>query len=245
VLPGIRWGASWEYKDYQNFQLGVNEPPPLVREHSFALLNRKTHVVQALQETGHQVETRVDFGDVVELVANWSRADNRAGFEFRETYAEASLHWRGSTVTLFADDARDGIESVVDRETVGGYALTPLGRGHAIELDVERQRAAEGSAAFATRFEDRFVSLGWSLAGRASAAWVRQTTDDPSEATDPVTLAVSRRAYDALNASVTLGRNHELFLFWGRRRGGLACTAGTCYKVRSFDGVSARLVTRF
>jgi len=41
------------------------------------------------------------------------------------------------------------------------------------------------------------------------------------------------------------GRALRVHVFWGQRRGGLACTAGTCYKVRGFEGVSARLVSRF
>jgi len=34
-------------------------------------------------------------------------------------------------------------------------------------------------------------------------------------------------------------------LFLGKRRGGLACTAGTCYQVQPFEGVELRLVSRF
>jgi len=78
-----------------------------------------------------------------------------------------------------------------------------------------------------------------------SLAVVRQSTDDPQEATDPTTGALSRRYYDSLQGTLGLFANHELILFWGRRRGGLACTGGTCYKVQAFDGVSARLASRF
>jgi len=34
-------------------------------------------------------------------------------------------------------------------------------------------------------------------------------------------------------------------LFVGKRRGGLACTAGTCYQVQPFEGAELRLVSRF
>lgn len=245
VLPGLHWGASYEFKDYQNFQLGVNEPPMLVREHAFALLNRTTHVVQALQERGHQVSTRADWRNRIDATANWSQADNRDAHEFHETSGELGLHWRARSLSLFGATGADASESVRDRKTVGAFAQVPLTGAHSVELEAGRQRAERGVPGTTSRFEDRSLSITYALAGRGSIAYVRQTTDDPDTATDPVTGQVSRREFDSLNAAVTLGSHHELGLFWGRRRGGLACTAGTCYKVRSFDGVSARLTSRF
>ena len=245
VLPEVSWGASYEFKDYQNFQLGVNEPPMLVREHSFSLLNRTTHVVQLLQERGHQVESRLDWRQTLDATVNWSQADNRDGLEFRETYGELGVHWQARSMVLFAATADDGIESVRNRNTLGAYVQVPLADGHSAELELGRQRAERGVPGTVSNFEDRSFSVTYGLAGRGALAYVRQTTDDPDEATDPVTGQVSRREYDSVNASLTLGAHHELAMFWGRRRGGLACTAGTCYKVRPFDGVSARLTSRF
>ena len=51
---------SAEWKDYQRFRLGTNDPPSLVREHTFALLNRATHVLMADDEHGFQVEAASD-----------------------------------------------------------------------------------------------------------------------------------------------------------------------------------------
>ncbi|NJK94092.1 MAG: hypothetical protein HC905_03395 [Bacteroidales bacterium] len=47
-----RLGISSEYKYYNNFLLGagINEPPALVKEHSYRVLNRSTHVLQPLNE---------------------------------------------------------------------------------------------------------------------------------------------------------------------------------------------------
>jgi hypothetical protein len=67
-LPGWTAGASWEFKDYQNFELAVNEPPTLVREHSFALLNRSTHVLQPSQERGTQFEATLDWRHRIDVL---------------------------------------------------------------------------------------------------------------------------------------------------------------------------------
>jgi hypothetical protein len=50
--------------------------------------------------------------------------------------------------------------------------------------------------------------------------------------------------YSSLSASVNVG-NHGIIGFWGQRRGGLQCTAGTCYQVPAFDGVLFQVFTRF
>lgn len=245
VLPGLRWGLSYEYKDYQHFELGVNEPPTLVREHSFALLNRTTHVLLPLQEEGYQIESKMNFRRRFDLTLNWSRAENGRSRQFRERYAELSAHVRGSTWTIFADEQSDGVESIADRDTYGGYGLVPFSGAHAVEIEVETQDVVRDLGASEIAFEDRYASLGYSWAGMFSLAFVRQTTTDPDEATDPVTQDIDRRTFDSITGSAQIGSHHELTLFWGRRRGGLACVAGTCYRVRAFDGVLARLITRF
>jgi hypothetical protein len=52
------FGITAEYKFYNQFVLGagINEPPALVKEHTYKLLNRSTHVPQPQNETGYQFE---------------------------------------------------------------------------------------------------------------------------------------------------------------------------------------------
>jgi hypothetical protein len=45
-----------------------------------------------------------------------------------------------------------------------------------------------------------------------------------------------------VNARLT--ERHQATLTFGKRRGGLACTAGTCYVVEPFKGAELRLTTR-
>ena len=57
TLASGPWGLSLEYKDYEDFALEhINNPPPLIREHSAYLLNRITHDVLADDEQGYQAE---------------------------------------------------------------------------------------------------------------------------------------------------------------------------------------------
>ena len=93
-------------------------------------------------------------------------------------------------------------------------------------------------------YEDVHLSLGASLAdaGSLGFSWDR-TTDplDPSQEagrTAPLHLV-------GWNASARVAEGHDAVLFVGKRRGGLACTAGTCYQVLPFEGAELRLVSRF
>jgi len=240
ALPAdFSWGTTYEYKDYQNLALGVNEPPPVVREHSFALLNRATHVVELQQERGWQVETRLAWRRSADLVLEWSRAENSGSDRFREAYVELTTRLRGGTATAFACEQQDESIAVDDRDTIGFAVQWPIAGAHSVELDLERQWLDRRAGGFTDASEDRYAAVGWSWAGRLALAAVRQTTDDAAE------TMTGRRAFDSLSATVPIGRHHEASLFWGRRRSGLACTSGTCYKVRAFEGVTARLVSRF
>jgi len=96
-------------------------------------------------------------------------------------------------------------------------------------------------------FDDRYASLTLSRAGigSLSGVWERSTDpeqEDPAFALEP---GVRPRNFLAGIARATLSAHHEATLFVGERRGGRACTAGTCYEVQPFKGAELRLVSRF
>lgn len=92
-LTFANFGLSAEYKSYNNFLIGsgINEPPALIKEHSYRLLNRSTHVLQPQNETGYQVELFYTFPDLSALTFNNSLAINTFGqrFVFQE-YLESA-----------------------------------------------------------------------------------------------------------------------------------------------------------
>lgn len=261
-LQGLHLGASWEYKDYQNFLLlgGVNEPPQLVREHSYVLLNRNTHIVDTMQEEGYQFESRVDYRRLATLVLNWSRAENRylgalpndppRPARFREFYAEFTARSHGISVSGFAGNSQDGAKLVFDRRTYGVYTVVPLRGPHSLEVEYEQLTGVEvrRSPAFPDAdFKDNYLAVSYAWAGIFSLTAVRETTDNPDEpgAPEPVNGGVPRRSFESLSGSLRLGSHHEIVAFWGERRGGLQCTAGTCYVVPAFDGVLMQVLSRF
>ncbi len=241
VLPDLRAAASWEYKDYQNFLLqgGVNEPPTLVREHTYALLNRSTHVLEPEQEEGYQLETLLDWKRQIEATLHWSRAENHASRRFREFYAEIAAHAWGGTWSLFGGDADDAsaLPPVYDRQTLGTYVLVPIRSRHSVEIELTRMQGVR-DLSLDTAFEDRYLSLTYALAGRVSVTGIATSTNDPGDPgagePDPTTGEFPRHRFASVAGRFRLAGQHEIVGFWGRRRGGIACTAGTCYLVPAY-----------
>jgi hypothetical protein len=229
------WGnvaLAAEWKDYAQFRLGVNDPPSLVREHSALILNRNTHVLDAERETGFQIEGSWTLPGWGAVTVNQSRADG-GGDRFDEIYVEAHVapaagRW---DATLFYDTGQDEFVFVADREVVGATATvraTPL---LSATLDAGRERSvpAVGPPAEELLWALTVSRAGW---GDASVVWDRS----PGE---------SGGRFPSLVVSARLGERHDARLFVGRRRGGLACTGGTCYEVPALEGAEARITSRF
>ena len=78
TLASGPWGLSLEYKDYEDFALEhINNPPPLISEHSAYLLNRITHDVLADDEQGYQAELSYVLPSGQTLTTNATRATRR------------------------------------------------------------------------------------------------------------------------------------------------------------------------
>jgi hypothetical protein len=249
LLAGA-FAFSAEWKDYREFRLGINDPPSLVREHAYTLLNRATHVLDATREQGFQLEgswTAPAWGSVL---ANWSRADGH-GDRFEERYVElhavpeAMQAWEA---TVFYDEGKDEFSSIASRRIYGGVALWRMTDRWSVAVDLERQEAMRTLIGVpSVWFNDDYAALTVSLAGIGSLTgqWERSTDpeqEDPALALDG---EVDPRHFFAAIAKATITEHHEATLLIGDRRGGRACTAGTCYEVQPFRGVELRLLSRF
>jgi hypothetical protein len=252
----LLWGPfslAAEWKDYRRFRLGFNDPPSLVREHGFTLLNRSTHVLDAESEHGYQLEAAGADPRWGSLTVNQSRSEGTpAGrlLRFEETYVELRLAPAESRFegTLYADRGLDEFDFVSDRDIYGGSATVRFAAQWSATLDLARKDAT-GIVALGTppSWTDRFLSVVVSRAEWGSAAFQWERTNDPREEDParPVDPQVHDLTFASGTVSVRLGEHFNTSLFYGKRRGGLACTAGTCYKVEPFKGAELRLTARF
>jgi hypothetical protein len=95
-FSGAWLGISAEFKRYKNFAQPFNNPPALVKTHSFTLLNRHTHALNANDEIGYQVESYVSPSPATTLTFHASGAENlerERRSRFREFFVESRNEW--------------------------------------------------------------------------------------------------------------------------------------------------------
>ena len=247
------WGLSAEWKDYAKFALGTNDPPSLVREHSALLLNRSTHILLAQREEGYQMELSWSPRPGATISGNLSRSDGARGDRFSERFLELRLQpagadrWEGS---LFWDRSSDSAVSVIQRDTYGAGGRLRWRNTWSASAELERQTSARVGLDFETfaiirqRYENVYASLAVTRADRGSVGVAWERTTDPL---DPSWDFGRKRPLHFMGwtAGARVADRHDAVLFVGHRRGGLACTAGSCYEVQPFEGVELRLVSRF
>lgn len=244
-----RWSLTWERKDYRDFQLPFNDPPNLVPELAPSLVNRRSHFLIANDEQGHLIGLQGAIAG--DWLVHYERADARSGedpnrMRYRLNYFEiASPPLADTRGSFFVAEGRDDLETLAGHETVGLSLERTLPRGFSAGAAVEYQRIERPDDD--GRANDTLLTATLSRAGLGSVSLLWEQSNDPQMTDDPFTqeIEVSSRRWLGVVVQGTLDRNHEVTFFAGKRRGGTACTSGTCYLVPDFSGVETRLVSRF
>ena len=245
------FGASLEYKNYNNFRLGqgFNDPPPLIKEHTYAVLNRSTHVLETSNETGIQAELYYTFDAGHTLVSNFALANNNVFIEqkYREFFIEGYYVVDDYlSFKSFFDYAHDDPKLEEQRVSVGVIADKSFDYEWGFVVDLQFQtlnRDFENSGT-----ENYYGSLTFNYQSDLSAGLIFEATTDPQLTDDPRTftdLETDTRYWLGGNVSYKFNSSHRLDLFAGKRRGGPACTSGICYEILDFEGVELRFSTRF
>lgn len=245
------FGLSVEYKDYDNFDLLANDPPQLVREHTSYLLNRNTHVLQTLNEKGFQVEAVYPIPGFATVTGNVSRGKNRLSSRvstvFDERFISLDLDFLpdAHSASVFFDWGRDEIEALSAHRTGGFVIGTTTRTNHAFEAVFELQR---GKLPFGVDpwYWDTYAVLSWRSPIGIAVALAMDRSTNPSETDKADTFEVETDPvrFFSVNVNARFGP-YEALLFAGERRGGTACTSGTCYEVLAFRGAELRVLTRF
>lgn len=224
-------GVSLETKKYNNYLIGngVNDPPTLIKEHSSRLLNRSTHVPLIVNESGYQAEVFYQLPNASILIFNHALARNVIAtntFTFREYYLEYKFDLTQKISTrVFADYSINPLINEKNRYT-GGFDLdinhTKLSSAFSAELQhVEREILAKES------IYNLYLSYTLSRSGKFSINILTEVT------TGPNLLPEDKSSYYYPSGSITydIDRKNKVTVFYGRRRGGPACTSGVCYDV--------------
>jgi hypothetical protein len=240
-----RLGFSAEYKNYKNFDIGsaVNDPPTLVKEHSFKLLNRSTHTPLLFNESGYQLEVYYQFGNGNIITFNNALAENKLAtnsFVFREYYLDLTAYLNPKILTkTFIDFATDPLKTETRRIT-GGGAVDMEHKMFSSTIDIELQYILRKSNVkeHVTNF---LASYTLAKASKFSITALLEISNDPVLVEEGKTEIF----YPSASFTYLFGPKNKLSMFYGRRRGGPACTSGVCYDVLDYEGLELRLNTRF
>ena len=234
------FGISAEYKNYKNFLIGsgINEPPALVKEHSYKVLNRSTHVLQLLNETGYQAELFYTFPNLSTLTFNNTLAINNFGqkFVFQEFFLEYDFSiTENHEIKLFTDYADDPFKLEKNRISAGISTDSKIFEQSSFKTNYEFQTFERTG----NNYQNHVLVLGYAFKSK----FICNITSEYSN--DSFFVTTGSKIWVGANLKYQLNNNHSLQIFAGERRGGPACNAGVCYEVLDFTGFEMRLTSRF
>lgn len=251
------FSATFEIKDYKNYSLSINDPPALVREHSYSLLNRSTHTINPDGEKGYQFEVLLNTEKLnsISLNHSWARITYPGKtFTFYEYYGDYNHYIDDNWLAkVFFDFGKDEIINEHNRLTTG----------------VASQNIITGSWSYGTEIQfqqfERIFELAptqnvknYQLSGTInhspdfSITLLLNWLDDIAEDNYPDQTILSgffknilKNDYYGIDISYIYQQTNTFSLFFGERRGGTACSGGVCYAVQPFSGLELRLNSNF
>jgi hypothetical protein len=251
--------TTLEIKDYHKYSLGINDPPPLVREHSFSLLNRATHTIEPSGEKGYQLETLINTGDLNTLTFNHSASKINLfeqEYDYYEYYADVNYYADDDRLTkLYVDFAKDEFKQEEDRFTTGVFTQDLLTGPWSYSAEMQYQHFTRNfklSAVPSQKVKNILFSGAINHSPGFSFSLFLEWVDDISEGNYRNGTQISGIFKDGLdvdffgmNISYIYNQTNTFALFYGERRGGNACSGGVCYQVQPFSGFEFKLTSNF
>jgi hypothetical protein len=244
------YGASLELKKYNDFIIGtgISDPPTLVKEHAYRLLNRSTHIPQIYNESGFQLEIFYMFKDGKLITANSSFGKNQFihSFIFSEYFIE--LYWpfkNGSSLKTFLDYGKDEIVGETNRYATGIYYTQILKNQWSVSFESEYQQINR-KYAVSQPIYNLYIGLVVSKSTKISGSLYYEFTTDENVADRPDTERTeTNRHFYGVGVTYRPNFKNTFMVFAGERRGGPACASGICYEVLDFRGVEIRWTIKF
>jgi hypothetical protein len=237
-----RFGASYEYKSYNEFLLGYNDPPPLVKEHQYLLLNRSTHRIIPINETGWQAEVFYGTNEGHTANLNFSESVNELVGNrniFQEQFFELSYFLTDITnIKGFFDHSIETLFAIEKRYTVGSFLQTEFSSHWSISLDLQYQQFNQ-TVGDNKKVKNYAALISVSRAPDLSFGFVFEKSNDPVD----VPEGKEEEYWIGGNLAYQYSQVHLITLFLGKRRGGNACTSGICYEILPFEGMELRLTS--
>ncbi len=231
------FGGAIELKDYKNFLIGtgINQPPALVREHIYRVLNRSTHVLLPDNERGFQAEFFYSKNKHF-FTFNQTLAQNDFAkkFLFFEFFFEYQYNFEnGNTFKAFTDYSRDDFKNEKNRISLGTQSDFSL-KNKKIKTEIEFQTFSRQSK----QVINQVYGLSFFPKNNLTVSPILEVSNDPF-------LTDRLKYFIGVYSRYVIQSKYTIQSFFGERRGGPACNAGICYEVLDFKGAELKGVIRF
>jgi hypothetical protein len=254
-LPGF--AITTELKDYDRIALSTsdgldyNTPPALTREHTYSLLRRHPHTLDAEDEVGAQVEASFSPLELTSVLINYSyTAEHQKGSAqqprspavfgewsgplFREAYVEITQEL-GEKISLTGAGGKSLAPGVINVTGVLDMSLylDPL---NSLRLELQGQHTEEYG-----EYDDHMLTAEFTRAPYLSMSLVGERTDKSE--VQKIPGEANHWLFAQLDLHLT--DNHDVTLFMGSRQGGFICTGGRCRWEPEFEGVELKVLSNF
>ena len=241
------YGVSLEYKNYNKFLIGngVNEPPTLVKEHPWSVLNRSTHVPLIDNEKGFQIELFYSFNNGNQMVLNHAQSKNHISgrtFTYREYHTEYSATINDKKqIRWFANYSKAPLLNETERFAIGQLLDLEHKKQFSSSITLEYQHIKRDDGFSTSSVNNGVASYTLSRSNQYSASLLLEATNDQYLLSDNENWLF----YPSVTFGYSFSRKYKLSAFIGQRRGGPACSSGVCYEVLDFKGAELRFTSRF
>ena len=245
------FGVSIEYKNYKNIFIGsgISDPPTLIKEQSYRVLNRSIHVPDLTDESGIQTEMFFNLRNDNTLVINYAGTKNELyrDFFFHEFFVEYqhALNKSGQ-LRFFLDYSKDPFRLEDNRYSGGIYFEGNGFKETGMSIQTEYQYF-QRSSFLSEKVSTMVLIYSLYKSGEWALNLNYENSSDPiqTDLSSTADIERGRKHWFGIDATKEINRKNKLSLFAGTRRGGPACTSGICYEVLDFEGVEIRLTTKF
>lgn len=247
------FGLSFEYKYYDTFffQTGddfviYNNPPALVREHAYTLLNRHPYVLNANDEVGIQIEGTFSPTSQTSLVANYSLTKDNDGSVwgdgetlFEEGYGEIEHHFNDDFYSIGALSASEqGSETYLTPVFESTYALDPV---NSLRFVFQHQHSKSPTSG---EFDDQMYSIEFAHSPKYTLSLVGEWTNMSERQKELKKVQKTNNLWLFGQIDVNISPNHDLSIMYGSRQAGFICTSGVCRFEPEFEGLEVKLFSR-
>ncbi len=247
------FGLNFEYKYYDLFLfqsddgfVTYNNPPALVREHAYTLLNRHPYTLDVNDEVGIQAEATCSPYDHTSFVVNYSltRDNDRSMWGagealYEEGYGEIEHHFTESFYCIGAASASEQRQDTyITPIFEADYAIDPV---NSLRCVFQHQHTKSPELG---EFDDQMYSIEYARSPRYTASLVGEWTNMSARQKTLKNVSKRNNLWLFGQVMVNISENHDLSLMYGSRQAGFICAGGVCRFEPEFEGIEVKLFSR-